>query len=174
MPRPIETTTAYTNAAVKLRRMVSLSPAFQRECGVSSDVEALQRIHLRGRQIRDKAPTPFALIQVGNLRRGMYAGGVKNWLKASGSLRASIKLNVADDLLDDLIGAELYASNFFGTVFDEVAKMAAEDDPGSGDEFGHLAITQMELEFDINDDKLWVTEGIYHFAFLHVMWEGGS
>ena len=174
MPRPIETTTPYSNSAFKLRRMVALSAAFQNECGVSSDVEASSRIHLRGRQIRDKAPTPFALIQLGNLRRGMYAGGVKNWMKSSGSLRIGLKLDVADDLLDDLLGAEFYAGNFFGTVFDDVAELAGADDPGSGDGFGHLAITQMDLTYDINDEELWPSEGVFHFAFIDVTWEGGS
>lgn len=177
MPRILEPpNSAFVKATYKLRRMLSLSRAFQIGCNVSNETQAVERIYLRGRQIQSVGPRPFAIVGVGAYQKRAYAGGVQNFLANRGTVRSYVCQDVPEDLKGDPAGSEAHAAEFFASILDEICALSGADDPGSADGLGHLAITDALLDAVwMSPKEDWNTEiGQFHWCEMEFQWEGGS
>jgi hypothetical protein len=158
-------------AAVKLRRMLSLSPTFQAAIGAADAPTALLRTAFK--ELSGTEPRPYGVVSSGEkLIYKQIAAGNQVVLQAQGSLFLYLARDVDPQDYDDDVQAELQAISFFGQVIDDIALLSAADDPDSADGTSHLSITNISLtNFGGNPEETWASLGRYLAAGFDVDWE---
>ena len=159
-------------AAVKLRRMLSLSATFQAAVGFTGDAAStLQRIGFK--QLAGTEPRPYGIISSGEkLQYKQIAGGNQIVLNSSGSLFLYLAQDIDPENFDDDVAAEMNAVSFFGQVIDEIAALSAVDDTGSADGTSHLSIVSITMStFAGNAEDTWKSMGRFLFAGFDVEWD---
>lgn len=175
MPDSVEIAGSLARPALKLRRMLALSPTWRRVgAGTPRAPEAPEGIWLKS--IPDDQPRPLAGISPGaQHNHRLVAGGAGNVLRPEGSLFLYLAIDTPLALYDDPVQAEFYAASFFGSVLDDVALLAGDDDPQSEDGSGHLALIDCQLIlFGESPEESWQSAGRFYMATYHIAWGDGG
>lgn len=140
MPLPAYLPTSPNGLAMtKLRRMVSMSSAFQTRTGLG-ETECLERVHFHA--AADTATMPFAVIVPQPCGYRTFSVGSQNHLRPFGTLLLWIECEPHPEF-DQLADQRHEAVDFFDAVLAEVAALSAVDDPASEDGTSHLAINDV-------------------------------
>jgi len=161
--------------AQKLRRMVALSPAWQEAIrGMERPLEAPDRVFLR--DALGEYDRPLAVVSPGATHGYQLAyGGEQNYLRPNGQLFLFITVNTPQEYYDDRPAGEFYASSLFGSVMDDVASLAAADDPQSDDGTSHLMITTIQLQgWGENPEENWQSLGRFFYSGWTLDWGDGG
>lgn len=161
MTIPVATSVA-AMAAEKLREMFLASAAFAAGGG---------GVYFGATpQLEDQTAFPRPLFIIGlteDFRYRMAAGGSQNQLRPSGTLayfgvRNTPPQYITGDVCD-YSAADIDHMNFFGTVLDEVAEQAGEDD--------NLIVTDIiNRDFGEVDAKYWDQLGRFYFCSGIIHW----
>lgn len=161
--------------ALKLRRMVELSPTWQQAIdGTDRPVDAPYRVWLR--DVVGEVARPFAVVSIGGVHAyTLQYGGDQNYLRPSGQLFLFLTIDSPPEYNDDRVSAEFYASSILGSVIDDVVSLSAADDPGSEDGTSHLMITAARLEqFGENPEEHWQSLGRFFYMGYTFDWGDGG
>lgn len=128
-------------AVKKLRTMVSQSAAFQARSALGESA-LYDLCCLTINETLDNKPPPFYVIIVAESAQNWYAGGGQNFLLPAGRLGLLLECEPASgQTTNNDKRHESY--DFFGNVMNEIAALAAADDPGEAS--SHLDIRNMRI-----------------------------
>lgn len=149
-------------AAEGLARILADCPTWQRGCGVAS--AALARDFIYFRNAVGTVRRPYAVISPGDEHGyNLIAGGAQNYLRPDGNVFLYMAHDTEPPFVDDNVEAEFDATNFFGSVIDEIACQAGQDDK--------LSITNIRRAFlDETPETDWQSLGRYWFCGYFITW----
>lgn len=151
-------------AADALRRMIALSATFQAAGGSLDDVYYTEQAFA--------TPRPWAIVTPGEqMAWRLDSGGAQNYFRPAGSMFVLLAIDTPADYFSDQVAAEHFAGNYFGGVLDDVAAVAAADDPDGNP---LLAITAIDLVWMAeNDEREHADAGRFYLAGFNVQWGDG-
>lgn len=157
---------SFSLAADGLRRLLAESPTWQAELRVATAAAASDSIYFRNAV--GSARRPLAVISPGARHAWrLVAGGAQNYLRPEGQVALYMARDTADPWLDDLLEAEFDATNFFGSVIDDIAGAAGSDD--------RLPVVQIELAtIEETPEEEWQSVGRFWFCVYLFDWGDGG
>lgn len=123
----------------KLRKMVSLSPTLQGRSGLS-ETGLYDRVFFLTAD--GDLTNPVVLIDVAESAQKLRAGGGRNFMFPGGSLELIIEFVPNTDYSSEN-DKRLEAADIMSGIMQDIANLAAEDDPSSDTGTGHLTINSI-------------------------------
>jgi hypothetical protein len=167
---PVTPTSSAGIALAQLRRMVSLSDAFQTAVDADDETEALDFI-LIGRHPYTSLPSGGAILYLAEqpLTYEMDAGGQQLWLHPTGGIVAQLILpQSAETAIED---GYLSGVDFSANVASDVKELSDSGDTGTAFGMNHLAITRLAIEYsgpaDVRYDN---SRGVVFLSKLFIDW----